>query len=136
MEPMQAQMQPAQSVARTPDEKLHRRRVRRWKRRARIAGPFIGITILLAALSLSVDLIEYQPRKTADRLSDRPINVNARTNAEESERSHSYVDNSATSTLSVVPDRDPKIAAELLSLDLALPSTRVARAPTPPEAIR
>ena len=35
--------------------------------RARIAGPFVGVSILLAALSLSVDLIEYQPREEPDR---------------------------------------------------------------------
>jgi hypothetical protein len=59
----------------TPDERLQRRRVRRWKRRARILGPFLGVPVLLLALSLSVDLIEYQPQDEPDRLSDRPIRM-------------------------------------------------------------
>ena len=51
----------------TPDERRQRRRVRRWKRRARILGPFLGVPLLLLTLTLSVDLIEYQPRAERDR---------------------------------------------------------------------
>jgi hypothetical protein len=126
-------MEPMQSVADSSEEKLHRRRVRQWKRRARIAGPFIGITLLIAALSLSVGLIEYQPRENPDRLSDRPIRLNARTITE---RTDSLVGNSIASSVSVVSERNPEIDSSLRGLDLTLPSTPVARVPTPPEAIR
>lgn len=136
MEPMQAQMQTMHGVASTQEDKLHRRRVRRWKRRARIAGPFIGVSILLAALALSVDLIEYQPHPNPERLSDRPINLNARAKSEGIDRPHSFVGDSVASTVSVVSDRDSKINEGLLALDLTLPSTHVARVPTPPEAVR
>jgi hypothetical protein len=49
-----------------------RRRERRWKRRARIIGPFLGVSVLLATLALSVDLIEYQPQAARSRPSDQP----------------------------------------------------------------
>ena len=60
-------------VPESPEERLSRRRSRRWKRRARIAGPFLGIPILLVTLTLSVDLIEYDPQP--ERPNDRPIPV-------------------------------------------------------------
>jgi hypothetical protein len=59
----------------TPDERFQRRRTRRWKRRGRILGPFLGVPILLATLSLSVDWIEYTPQPAPDRLVDRPIRM-------------------------------------------------------------
>lgn len=59
----------------TPEERLQRRRIRRWKRRARIVAPLLGVPILLAALALSVDLIEYRPQPKRERLSDRPIRI-------------------------------------------------------------
>ncbi len=133
MEPMQAEMQPMRSVASTPEEKLQRRRARRWKRRARIAGPFLGIMILLTALSLSVDLIEYQPREDAHRLSDRPIRLSPRPTRERTVRTPSFA---ADSIASKTSNRDPAIGSDIRTLDLSLPSTRVARAPTAPEATR
>lgn len=57
----------------SPDERMQKRRARRWKRRGRIVGPFVGVLLLLATLTLSVDLIEYQPQPPAERLSDRPL---------------------------------------------------------------
>ena len=57
----------------SPDERKQRRRVRRWKRRARMVGPFLGVTAVLVTLALSVDLIEYQPQPPKERLTDRPI---------------------------------------------------------------
>jgi hypothetical protein len=57
----------------SPDERMLRRRARRWKRRARIAGPFLSVPILIATLALSVDLIEYQPQEPREKLADRPI---------------------------------------------------------------
>ena len=45
-------------------ERVGRRRVRRWSRRARIAAPFLVVPAILGLLILSVDLIEYQPQKS------------------------------------------------------------------------
>lgn len=56
-------------------ERLLRRRARRWKRRARMAGPFLAIPLLLGALMLSVNMIEYDPQPERHRLSDRPVAV-------------------------------------------------------------
>lgn len=57
----------------SPEERMQRRRARRWKRRARIIAPFLGVSALLATLAISVDLIEYQPQPAKQRLSDRPL---------------------------------------------------------------
>jgi len=57
----------------SPAERMQRRRSRRWKRRARMAGPFLGIPLLLGTLTLSIDLIEYDPQLEGERLMDRPI---------------------------------------------------------------
>lgn len=57
----------------SPEERLQRRRVRRWKRRGRIVAPFLGVSVLLATLAVSVDLVEYQPQPPSNRLSDRPL---------------------------------------------------------------
>ena len=92
--------------------------------------------MLLATLSLSVDLIEYQPREDPQRLSDRPIHLYNTTNPERTARPRLSVADSVASTASVIPSRDPKISADLRSLDLTLPSTRVARTPTPRQAPR
>ncbi len=62
-------------VPESPEERQRKRRARRWKRRARILGPFLGIPILLVTLSLSVDLVEYHPQEKKDRLSDQPIRL-------------------------------------------------------------
>lgn len=59
----------------TPTENLQRRRARRWKRRARIVGPLVGVPLLLATLVLSVDAVEHRPQKAQDRLVDRPITL-------------------------------------------------------------
>jgi len=126
-------MQATPGVADTPEAKLHRRRVRRWKRRARIAGPFVGVTILLAALSLSVDLIEYQPRKSPDRLSVRPMRSNTRPTYARLSSTHSIA---VPSPESSKPDGSTRVDADLRGLDLSLSTTHVARPPTPPEALR
>lgn len=65
----------------TPDERIQRRRSRRWKRRVRILGPFLGVPVLLATLAFSVDFIEYQPRPEPDHLTDRPIRISPETNS-------------------------------------------------------
>jgi hypothetical protein len=70
----------------TPTERLQRRTVRRWKRRARIVGPFFGVPLLLATLLLSVDFIEYQPQEERSRLVDRPITLPAQESNTRSQR--------------------------------------------------
>ena len=62
-----------QDVPESPEERMLRRRARRWKRRARIVGPFLGVSALVATLALSVDLIEYQPQPEQNRSSHRPL---------------------------------------------------------------
>ena len=57
---------------RSPEERKQRRRSRRRKRSARLAGPFLGIPLLLGTLMLSVDLIEYDLQPEGERLVDRP----------------------------------------------------------------
>jgi hypothetical protein len=48
------------------DDRLVMRRERRWRRRGRIAAPFLAVPVMLGLLLLSVDLIEYQPSTDAD----------------------------------------------------------------------
>ena len=67
------QAYPTNDRPESSEERMQRRRARRWKRRARMAGPFLGIPLLLGTLSLSVDLIEYDPQPEGERLADRPI---------------------------------------------------------------
>jgi hypothetical protein len=43
------------------DDRQSQRRARRWRRRARIAGPFLVVPAMLGGLLLLVDLIEYRP---------------------------------------------------------------------------
>ena len=55
------------------EQRIAQRRKRRWKRRARIAAPFLAIPLLVAALVLSVGIIEYAPKPPAKKLTDQPI---------------------------------------------------------------
>ncbi|HPG24691.1 MAG: hypothetical protein H6748_11880 [Spirochaetaceae bacterium] len=57
----------------SPEARRARRRARRWKRRARIAGPLLALPLVLGALALSIDLVEYRPAEPPERLSDRPM---------------------------------------------------------------
>lgn len=43
------------------DDRLARRRARRWNRRARIFAPFLAVPAMLGVLLLSVNLIEHRP---------------------------------------------------------------------------
>jgi hypothetical protein len=61
-----------QRIHQSPGQRSQHRRSRRWQRRARIAGPFLGIPLLFATLALSVDLIESQPAPAKPRL-NRPF---------------------------------------------------------------
>jgi hypothetical protein len=118
-------------------ERARRRQIRRVKRYARLVGPFLAIPLLLAALSLSVDLIEYQPVPTNhDHLIDRPIRrlstpdadrpavpMPARVSAEDPE-----------SLISTMPQAAREADAAATDNDLELPPTP--KRPTPPFALR
>ncbi|MAG33366.1 MAG: hypothetical protein CL908_21020 [Deltaproteobacteria bacterium] len=122
----------------SPDERQARRRTRRWKRRAHIVGPLLGIPLLLGTLLLSVDLIEYQPTKKPDRLIDRPIpaavleqNGNRTTN-QLSRVSTSSVMSSTTLVTSATPGLDEEAA---LARELARAAQPI-RHPTPPSVLK
>lgn len=123
----------------TPDERLQRRRTRRWKRRARIIGPFLGVPLLLLALLLSVDFIEYQPHEEPDRLSDRPIRMTAPATPRPIVRPKT---SSPTQGGSPIPpnientDAAERIDSEGTDLDVTLPEASSMRTPTPPYAMR
>ena len=117
----------------TPDERFQRRRMRRWKRRGRIMGPFLSVPILLAALSLSVDWIEYTPQPAPDRLVDRPIQMLPRqqilptptTNESDiAATARPYLSFSFAADRVLEPNRDG------LDLDLMLPSLSLPRPTT------
>lgn len=65
------------------EKRIRNRRMRRWRRRLRIAVPFMTLPLLVAALVLSVGIIEYNPKEPPERLTDRPI---SKTNLEERKR--------------------------------------------------
>jgi hypothetical protein len=97
-----------QSSARSPEERLARRRIRRWKRRGRIAAPFVGISILFVTLTLSVDFIEYEPTTESERLSDRPMYLEPIGNGETVGHRVSLNADSFASINSLLPDQPGK----------------------------
>jgi hypothetical protein len=92
------QESPYLDVSESPDERMSKRRARRWKRRARIVGPFLGVSMVLVTLALSVDLIEYQPQEQPDRLSDRPMPAAVIDGGQQAKIAHT----SSVSTTSVI----------------------------------
>jgi hypothetical protein len=124
-----------QKTSDTAEARFERRRVRRWKRRARILGPFLGVPLLLLTLSVSVDLIEYQPQEELDRLTDRPIRLKPQTITRPIRRASLSV---ATQTASPTPsetDTTEKANRDSIDLDMTSPSTRSLQPPTPPDAL-
>ncbi len=117
----------------TPDERFQRRRMRRWKRRGRILGPFLGVPILLAALSLSVDWIEYTPQRGPDRLVDRPIRLLPSQQTLPTPTTNES-DIAATTrpdlTIPIAADRVLEPNRDALDLDLMLPSSPLPRPTT------
>jgi hypothetical protein len=71
-----------QRIHQSPGQRSQHHRSRRWQRRARIAGPFLGIPLLFATLALSVDLIESQPAPAQLRR-DRPFPTAAIENSQD-----------------------------------------------------
>jgi len=114
--------------------RLQRRLVRRWKRRLRIAAPFLSVPLLLGMLVLSVDLIEYRPEEPPQRRVDRPSQPEP-----ESERTKDRTDGRSGSTAGVIQrernplGQSPRISATALELDLdlQLPELELSRTPTP-----
>ncbi len=43
------------------EDRISQKRARRWKRRGRIAAPFVAVPATFLLLVVSIDLIEYQP---------------------------------------------------------------------------
>lgn len=134
---MKASM-PENDVPESPEERMQRRRARRWKRRARMAGPFLGLPVLLGSLALSVDLIEYEPQSPSNRLADRPLSIEepetTRTNPIPMERSVS-----SASIVSPIPTptQNPALDLSLSGSDLdPVPRTRELAPPTPPYALQ
>jgi hypothetical protein len=125
-----------QERADTPDERLQRRRIRRWKRRARILGPFLGIPLLLFTLSVSVDLVEYQPQEESDRSTDRPIRIKRQTVTRPLGQPSL---STATQTVLPIPselDETGEAISVSIDLDLTPPSAGSPKPPTPPYALK
>lgn len=120
----------------TPDERRQRRRVRRWKRRARILGPFLGVPLLLLTLSLSVDLIEYQPHEERDRLTDRPIRMTRKAVARPIPRPAASNPTSIDSPIPISGDESGEATNDSLNLELNVPSSGSMRTPTAPYALK
>ncbi len=100
-------------VPESPEQRMQRRRARRWKRRARIAGPLLGLPLLVATLALSVDLITYSPVTPQKKLTDRPLPEATR------ERSSTRIPLPATG-ISTTPVVEPATGTPSIDLDLDL----------------
>jgi len=125
-----------QDLPETPDERLLRRRTRRWKRRVRIIAPFLGVPLLLATLSLSVDLIEYRPQQARDRLTDRPIRLTPDTMRRSTSRPVIPDAPLARPLHPAVSDDAHASDARPDEIDVMLPTSTAQRTPPPPAALR
>lgn len=119
----------------TPDERLQRRRIRRWKRRARILGPFLGVPILLLTLSLSLDLIEYRPHPESNRLADQPLQMPLQQNTQPSVRPRLLATSDASALIPTPADDTLAIGGDSIDLDVTLPSASWQRSPMPPYVV-
>lgn len=120
----------------TPDERFQRRRIRRWKRRGRILGPFLGVPLLLLTLWLSVDLVEYQPQEEPDRLADRPIRMTRPRTTQSAMRPGLSATTQANSWIPVAPEDAEGTNRDSIDLDVILPSAPGLRPPTPPYVVK
>lgn len=123
-------------AADTADERLQRRRVRRWKRRARILGPFLGLPLLIFTLSLSVDLVEYQPREEPDRLADRPIRMTRQRATQPTLRPSPWAATPVNSPIVITKDDPDGTHSDSIDLDVMLPSAHLLRPVAPPHALK
>jgi hypothetical protein len=120
----------------TPDERLQRRRVRRWKRRARILGPFLGVPLLLLTLSLSVDLIEYQPHEERDRLTDRPIRMTRKAIARPVPRPAASNPTLIDLPIPIGGDESGDAMSDSIDLELNVPSSGSIQPPISPYTLK
>lgn len=120
----------------TPNERLRRRRVRRWKRRARILGPFLGLPLLLIALSLSVDLVEYQPNREPDRLSDRSIRMTRPATTRTTPKRSLVTTTWPTSSFTIPEKNTESIHLDARNLDLMLSTAALLQPPVPSSATK
>ncbi len=123
-------------AADTADERLQRRRVRRLKRRARILGPFLGLPLLIFTLSLSVDLVEYQPREEPDRLTDRPIRMTGQRATQPTLQPSPWAATPVNSPIVITKDDPDGTHSDSIDLDVMLPSAHLLRPPAPPHALK
>ena len=111
-----------------PGHRLARRRARRWKRRARIAVPFLGLPLLFGTLALSVDLITYTPTPEPAKPPYRATPPAQQTTPD------ARLPTPSTVLSTAVPVVDPPAPTAAYGLDLA-PNTHDA-APPPTYALR
>lgn len=124
-------IQPMTEKHESPKERLQRRRLRRWKRRARIAGPFLGLPLLVGTLALSVDLITYSPAPTLEHLVGQPHPEVARSTPSARAPLPSAVMSPAA------PIVAPEAQASRFELELGFErNTTPTAAPKPPQALR
>lgn len=124
-------IQPMTEKLPSPEERRQRRRVRRLKRRARIAGPFLGLPLLVATLALSVDLITYSPAPSHQKVWGRLL--------PEIAKSTSSPRTSLPSTVMspAAPIVAPEAPASRFELELGFErNTTPTAAPKPPQALR
>jgi hypothetical protein len=119
------------SMRHASEHRSQRRLVRRWKRRLRIAAPFLSVPLLLGMLVLSVDLIEYRPEEPPKRLSERPIPPAPETADRSDRRSVSAASIAQPEPIPFArPARISPTALEL-ELDLQLPELNLPPVPAP-----
>jgi hypothetical protein len=106
---------------RTKTDRAVRRRIRRWKSRARLAAPFLALPSMLGLLILSVDLIEYQPGEAA-----KPAHPRSAADARRAETGLQAiaVDPQSVSALSVVGS--PAIGSDVLGASVVGSATPIA----------
>lgn len=122
------------SSNRTREDRSRKRFIRRWKRRLRIAAPFLSLPLLLGVLILSVDLIEYEPEQADPRASGTPVPARATAGAREDARSLSVSRFSVLEPeLARIEAPEPAtLSADDLALDLPL---RERPTPRPPRRL-
>lgn len=116
------------------EHRSHRRLVRRWKRRLRIAAPFLSVPLLLGMLVLSVDLIEYRPEASPRRLHERPVPPAPEPEAADRSDRRSVSTASVAQPRTIPLERPARISPTALDLDLDLRLPELDLPPVPASA--
>jgi len=121
------------SMRHPPEHRSQHRLVRRWRRRLRIAAPFLSLPLLLGMLVLSVDLIEYRPEEPPERLSERPIppSPQPKSPAASDQRSISTASVAQPEAIPLTRPQPISPTALELDLDLRLPELDLPPVPDP-----